>query len=73
MTKKKSTSAREPRYKVEFGVTPESEQLLRERLASPEEQKLLDELALVYAEAALVRVIKEADALRQTAQITEVT
>jgi hypothetical protein len=71
MTTKKSTSPRKPRHKVELRISPESERLLRERLASPEGQQLIDELAMVYVEAAARRLLKE-EALRQAAQTAEV-
>ena len=47
MTNKRSASPRKLRRTVELKVAPESERLLRECLARPEGQKLLDELALV--------------------------
>ena len=58
MTEKKSTSARKRRPPTEIRVTPESEKWLKERAASPEGQKLLDELAMVFVEAAVRRLIK---------------
>jgi hypothetical protein len=59
MTEKKSTSARKRRPPTEIRVTPESERWLKERAASPEGQKLLDELAMVFVEAAVRRLLKE--------------
>ena len=53
MTVKKSTGARKRRPPTEIRVTPESEKWLKERAESPEGQKLLDELALVFLEAAV--------------------
>jgi hypothetical protein len=38
---------------TEIRVTPESEKWLKERAAGPEGQKLLDELAMVFVEAAV--------------------
>jgi hypothetical protein len=38
----------------------------------PEGQKVLDELALVCAQAALGRMIKEAEALHQNVQVPEI-
>jgi hypothetical protein len=67
MMEKKLTSARKPRRTTEFRVAPDSEKWLKERAASPEGQKLLDGLAMVYVEAAVRRLIKE-EALRQAAQ-----
>jgi hypothetical protein len=71
MTEKKLTSARKRRQKSEFRVTPESEKWLKERAASPEGQKLLDEPAMVFVEAAVRRLIKE-EALRQATQPPEI-
>jgi imidazolonepropionase-like amidohydrolase len=59
MTGKKSTGARKRRPPTELRVTPESEKWLKERAESPEGQKLLDELAMVFFEAAVGRLIKE--------------
>jgi hypothetical protein len=71
MTGKKSTSARRRRPPTEIRVTPESEKWLKERAASPEGQKLLDELAMVFVEAAVRRVLKE-QALRDAVQTPEI-
>jgi hypothetical protein len=38
----------------------------------PEGQKVLDELALVCAQAALSRVIKDAEAVHQNVQVPEI-
>jgi hypothetical protein len=70
MTGKKSTSARKRRPPTELRATPETEKWLKERAASPEGQKLLDELAMVFVEAAVRRLLKE-QALRDTVQPTE--
>jgi hypothetical protein len=72
MTVKKSTSARKRRPPTEIRVTPESEKWLKERAASPEGQKLLDELAMVFVEAAVRRLLKE-QALRDAVQTPEIT
>jgi hypothetical protein len=53
-------------------VTPESEKWLKERAESSEGQKLLDELAMVFVEAAVRRLIKE-EALRRATQLPEIT
>lgn len=53
MTSKSSASPRKPRRTVELKVAPEPEKWLKERSASPEGQKPLDEPALVYVEAAV--------------------
>jgi hypothetical protein len=71
MTAKKSTSARKRRPPTEIRVSPESEKWLRERAASPEGQKLLDELAMVFVEAAVRRLLKE-QALRDSVQPSEI-
>ena len=68
MTEKKSTGARKRRPPTELRVTPESEKWLKERAASPEGQKLLDELAMVFVEAAVRRLLKE-QALRDAVQL----
>jgi hypothetical protein len=44
--------------------------MLEERAASPEGQKLLDELAMVFVEAAVRRLLKE-QTLRDAVQPTE--
>jgi hypothetical protein len=46
---------------VEIRWDPESEKRFRERLASPEGQRLLDELAIVFAHAAIDRMLEESD------------
>jgi hypothetical protein len=56
MTEKKSTSARKRRPPTEIRITPESEKWLKERLASPEGQKLLDELAMVFVYLSFIRI-----------------
>jgi hypothetical protein len=56
---------------TEIRVTPESEKWLKERAASPEGQKLLDELAMVFVEAAVRRLLKE-QALRDAVQTREI-
>jgi hypothetical protein len=71
MTEKKSRSARKRRLPTEIRVTPESEKWLKERAASPEGQKLLDELAMVFVEAAVRRLLKE-QALRDAVQTPEI-
>jgi hypothetical protein len=71
MTEKKSTSERKRRPPTKFRVTPESEKWLKERAASPEGQKLLDELAMVFVEAAVRRLLKE-QALRASVQAREI-
>jgi hypothetical protein len=71
MTEKKSRSARKRRPPTEIRVTPESEKWLKERAARPEGQKLLDELAMVFVEAAVRRLLKE-QALRDAVQISEI-
>jgi hypothetical protein len=68
---KKSTSARKRRPPTEIRVTPESEKWLKERAASPEGQRLLDELAMVFVEAAVRRLLKE-QALRDSVQPSEI-
>lgn len=72
MTVKKSTSARERRPPTEIRVTPESEKWLKERAESPEGQKLLDELAMVFLEAAVRQLIKD-EAFRRATQPPEIT
>ncbi len=72
MTNKRSESPGKLRRTVELKIAPESENLLRKRLASPEGQKLIDELALVYLEAAVARLIKEAEALNRITQVPEI-
>ena len=72
MTGKKSTGARKRRPPTELRATPESEKWLKERAESPEGQKLLDELAMVFVEAAVRRLIKE-EGLRRTTQPPEIT
>jgi hypothetical protein len=71
MTEKKSSSVRKPRPPTELRITPESEKWLKERAASPEGQKLLDELAMVFVEAAVRRLLKE-QALRDAVQTPEI-
>jgi hypothetical protein len=71
MTQKKPTSARKRRPPTQIRVTPESEKWLKERAASPEGQKLLDELAMVFVEAAVRRLLKE-QALRDAVQTPEI-
>jgi hypothetical protein len=71
MREKKSRSARKRRAPTEIRVTPESEKWLKERAASPEGQKLLDELAMVFVEAAVRRLLKE-QALRDAVQTPEI-
>jgi hypothetical protein len=71
MIENKSTSARKRRPPTEIRVTPESEKWLKERAASPEGQKLLDELAMVFVEAAVRRLLKE-QALRDAVQTPEI-
>jgi hypothetical protein len=71
MTGKKSTSARRRRPPTELRATPETEKWLKERAASPVGQKLLDELAMVFGEAAVRRLLKE-KALRDAVQTHEI-
>jgi hypothetical protein len=71
MTAKKSTSARKRRPPTEIRVSPESEKWLGEKAASPEGQKLLDELAMVFVEAAVRRLLEE-QALRDSVQPSEI-
>lgn len=42
---------------VEVRWSPESEQRLRERIVSPEGQRLLDALAMVFAKVAVDRML----------------
>ena len=72
MTGKKSTDARNRRPPTELRVIPESEKWLKERAESPEGQKLLDEFAMVFVEAAVRRLIKQ-EALRRATQPPEIT
>jgi hypothetical protein len=71
MTEKRSTSVRKRRPPTDLRATPETEKWLKERAASPEGQKLLDELAMVFVEAAVRRLLKE-QALRDAAQTPEI-
>jgi hypothetical protein len=71
VTGKKSTGARKRRPPTELRVTPESEKWLKERAESPEGLKLLDELAMVFVEAAVRRIKEEAH--RRATQPPEIT
>jgi hypothetical protein len=59
MAKIKSSGKRTPRPKEEFKPNPESEKWFRERAASPEGERLLDELARCFVQAAVTRLLKE--------------
>ncbi len=59
MAKKKSSGESAPRSKAEFKHSPESEKWFKERSASPGGQKMLDELALIYVDAAVRQLLKE--------------
>jgi len=53
---------RKARGSVEIRWCRESEQQLRERIASPEGQRLLDELARIFAEEAVDRMLRDSRA-----------
>jgi hypothetical protein len=59
MAKRKSSGERVPRAKEEFKPNPESEKWFRERAASPEGERLLNELARSFVQAAVTRLLKE--------------
>ena len=59
MAKRKSSGKRVPRPEAEIKANPESEIALREREASAERERLLDELARCFVQAAVTRLLKE--------------
>jgi hypothetical protein len=59
MAKRKSSSKRMPQSEAEIKPNPESEKEMREREAIAEREKLLDELARSFVQAAVTRLIKE--------------
>jgi hypothetical protein len=59
MAKRKSSSERVPRPGAEIKPNPESEKELSEREAIAEREKLLDELARCFVQAAVTRLLKE--------------
>ena len=59
MAKKKSSNKRVPQPEAEINPNPESEKELREREAIAEREKLLDELARCFVQAAVTRLLKE--------------
>jgi hypothetical protein len=60
-----------PRSKEEFNRNPEYEKWCRERAASPEGERLLDELARCFVDAAVRRLLKE-EALRRAVLAAEI-
>jgi hypothetical protein len=59
MAKRKSSGKRVPRSEAEIKLNQESEKELREREAIAEREKLLDELARCFVQAAVTRLLKE--------------
>jgi hypothetical protein len=59
MAKRKSSSERVPRPGAEIKPSSESEKELSEREAIAEREKLLDELARCFVQAAVTRLLKE--------------
>jgi hypothetical protein len=70
--KRKSSGERVLRPEAEFKGNPESEGTLRERAASAERERLLDELARCFVQAAVTRLLKE-EALRRAALGADIT
>jgi hypothetical protein len=56
MATRKSSGKRVPRPEVEIKPNPESEKGLKERQAIAEREKLLDELARCFVQAAVTRL-----------------
>ena len=67
MAKRKSSSNRVLRPEAATKPTPESEQELRAREAIAEREKLLDELARCFVQAAVTRLLKEQEMNRARA------
>ena len=59
MAKRKSSGKRVLRPEAEIKTNPESEKELKEREAIAEREKLLDELARCFVQAAVTRLLKE--------------
>jgi hypothetical protein len=59
MTKRKSSIKRMSQSDAEMKPSPESEKQMREREAIAEREKLLDELARCFVQAAVTRLLKE--------------
>lgn len=59
MAKRKSSNKRVPQPEAENIPNPESETEIREREAIAEREKLLDELARCFVQAAVTRLLKE--------------
>jgi hypothetical protein len=59
MAKRKSSTKRAPRPEAEIKPSQESEKEMRDREAIAEREKLLDELARCFVQAAVTRLMKE--------------
>jgi hypothetical protein len=59
MAKRKSSGKRVRRPKEDFKPDPEHVTWCRERATSPEGERLLDELARCFVQAAVTRLLKE--------------